>query len=146
MERKTSGSGERYSGGNSLAGEVDRMLDDIGGKSPEEVLSGMRTASLGSSLVVASIASFAVLFVLTVVPFAMSPPGGSKPAETQANAKPEAKAEARPEEKKDEEKTAKTESKASPEAVKKLGMDEVKASDPKKNPLDNVDDLLKDLK
>jgi cytoskeletal protein RodZ len=141
MERKT----ERY----ASASEIDETVGQIRGKSPDEVLAAMSQASLSRCVGMASIACVILLGVLTVVPMILFPASDTKAAtQAAAPAKPEDKPATPPADAKAATAEKKTEGdqKPSADAVKKLGLDETKQSDPKKNPLDNVDDLLKDIK
>lgn len=142
MERKT----ERY----ASPGELDDAVGQIRGKSPDEVLAAMSQASLSRCVGAASVACVILLVVLTVVPMILFPPTDTKAAAATpaAPAKTEEKPAAAPADANAStgEKKSEGDQKPSADAVKKLGLDETKQSDPKKNPLDNVDDLLKDLK
>ncbi len=132
-------------GGASLS-ELKEFLSNLRGRSPQEVIGIVKTSLLIQSLVIATVATVAFLFVFTVAPYMIwGPQVAQKPKKPQpvaaqpatpipANtaAKTETKSDGTP----SSENTAK--------AVKAMGMDETKAADPKANPLDRETDKLLD--
>ncbi len=154
MERKTTGIGAIERSGLPKDGtsvDAHRILADLPGRTPEEVLADIGQISLGRNIGLAVFVCMVAMALLTVGPFLLAPPkpavaaaksAAPTPAEPQpqATAPAAAPADGQPQ-------PAGAAPRATAEAVKKLGVDEVKQSDPKNNPLDgDVDDLLKDLK
>ncbi len=140
--------------------DVLGLTEQLRGNSPDEVLGSMNQASLTQGIAMASIVTVVLMALLTIGPFVFgSGPKkkkGGKPAVAAATQDKE-QARAASQDSADgnaaagESATATTavggEPKVSAKALKKLGVDDVKKSDPKKNPLeDSVEDLLKDIK
>lgn len=138
--------------------DVVGLTEQLRGNSPDEVLGSMNQASLTQGIVMASVVTGVLMAVLTIGPylFGSGPQKkkGGKPVAAAAQNKEQAPAEP---EKADgdnaagDSATAKAaangDPKVSAKALKKLGVDDVKQSDPKKNPLeDSLEDLLKDTK
>ena len=114
--------------------ELKQFLSRLQGRSPQEVVGLVSTSLLVQSMIIATLASLAIMVVFTVGPYVMYGP----PQVKQAKASPgKAAPVAAP---------AKTEEAAKPEGnegrfKKALGVDETKTADPNKNPLD-IDNLL----
>ena len=135
--------------------DVLGLTNQLRGNSPDEVLGSMNQASLMQGIVMATIVTAVLMAVLTIGPFLLgsgSKKKGGKPAvaaaaqnkdETPAASQDAADGKAAA----DESATAGGDPKVSAKTLKKLGVNDVKKSDPKKNPLeDSVNDLLKDIK
>ena len=133
-------------GGASL-GELKEFLSSLRGRSPQEVIGIVKTSLLIQSLVIATVATIAFLFVFTIAPYmiwgpqvAEKPKKAQPPVAAQSAAPAPANAAAKTEKKADgtlsSEDTAK--------AVKAMGMDETKTADPKANPLEKDFDKLLD--
>jgi hypothetical protein len=132
-------------GGASLS-ELKEFLSNLRGRSPQEVIGIVKTSLLIQSLVIATVATVAFLFVFTVAPYMIwgpqvterpkkpLPPFANQPATPTpaVAAKADAKSDGTP----SSENTAK--------AVKAMGMDETKTADPKANPLEKDFDKLLD--
>jgi hypothetical protein len=132
-------------GGASLA-ELKEFLSNLRGRSPQEVIGIVKTSLLIQSLVIATVATIAFLFVFTVAPYMIwgpqvterpkkpQPPVANQPATPApaVAAKADTKSDGTP----SSENTAK--------AVKAMGMDETKSADPKANPLEKDFDKLLD--
>ena len=135
--------------------DVLGLTEQLRGNRPDEVLGSMNQASLTQGIVMATIVTAVLMAVLTIGPFLLgsgSKKKSGKPAvaagaqnkeETPAASQDAADGKAAA----DESATAGGDPKVSAKTLKKLGVNDVKKSDPKKNPLeDSVDDLLKDIK
>ena len=135
------------------------LADQVRGNSPDEVLGAMNQASLTQGIVMASAVTVVLLAVLTIGPYLLgsgSPKKkGAKPAAAAQNKEqtPAASQETTDGNAAagDDSATAKANAGGDPKvnakALKNLGVDDVKKSDPKKNPFENAaDDLLKDIK
>lgn len=133
-------------GGASL-GELKEFLSNLRGRSPQEVIGIVKTSLLIQSLVIATVATLAFLFVFTVTPYmiwgpqlAEKPKKPQSPVATQAVAPAPANATAKSETQSDGTPSSENASKA----VKAMGMDETKTADPKSNPLEKDFDKLLD--
>ena len=139
--------------------DIAGLTEQLRGNSADEVLGSMNQASLTQGIVMASIVTAVLMAVLTIGPFLLgSGPKkkkGEKPTAAAAQNKEQTPAAsqdaANGNAAADESATAATgaagDPKVSAKVLKKLGVDDVKKSDPKKNPLENsVEDLLKDIK
>jgi hypothetical protein len=116
-------------GGASLS-ELKEFLSNLRGRSPQEVIGIVKTSLLIQSLIIATVATIAFLFVFTVAPYMIwGPQVTERPKKPQP---PVAKSDGTP----SSENTAK--------AVKAMGMDETKTADPKANPLEKDFDKLLD--
>ena len=135
------------------------LADQLRSNSPDEVLGAMNQASLTQGIIMASAVTVVLLVVLTIGPYLLgsgSPKKkGAKPAAAAQNKEqsPAAAQDAADENAAagDDSATAKAgaggDPKANAKALKNLGVDDVKKSNPKKNPFENAaDDLLKDIK
>jgi len=142
----------RDNGGATVA-ELREFLQEMRGRSPQEMLGVIAQSDLVRSTLVAAIGAVVLLVVLTVVPFAW---GKAFPAEQSAKAPPAAQAPAQTPDKP----AATTDQPAAadakpgddqPEAkpddlLDKLGIGEQKTAAPDVNPLESkADDLLKGL-
>lgn len=152
--------------GSANAAELEALLKQLRGKSPQEALGVVARSGLAASLVIATIGTMVLLAIGTVVPYLWSKwPAGSDqaagtntPVSTESatptttpapgNSAPNAPATAAnnfstpP--------TKSTVASKEPDIdgfAKKMGVGDVKKSDPRVNPLDDKgDDLFKDLK
>ena len=129
--------------GSASLGELKEFLNKLQGRSPQEVVGLVSTSMLVQSMVISTLGTLAILVVFTVGPYLVyGPPKPSKEqvAKTvlQEMKNRAAETPAKPtEEPAVDDKT---------KAVQKMGIDETKTSDPNKNPLDKVDNLLEGLK
>ena len=128
-------------GGASLT-ELKEFLSSLRGRSPQEVIGIVKTSLLIQSLVIATAATLAFLFVFTVAPYMIwGPQVAQKPKKPQPIvAQPTPAATVKTETKSDG--TPPSEDAA--KAVKAMGMDETKVADPKSNPLEKDFDKLLD--
>lgn len=154
--------------GGASAAELREFMQQIKGKSPQEVLGVMAASSLVQSCILATIGCAIVMAALTVGPYAwnqMSPPAkpaAAAPATAAAATTPGApNPAAAPQAALDPNKTptaalpapdgmdptAASKPRADEDLLDKLGVGETREADPNANPLDNdKDDLLKELK
>lgn len=157
--------------GSATAAELREFMGQLRGKRPQEVMGTLANSSLMQCTTLATIVTIVMMAVFTVGPYvwnkiastttvaaksAPTPPKAENPAAPAAAVKSETAASAPSAVSRTD--TAKTSAQpiADPlepsaankqKALEKLGIGETKASDPKKNPLENsADDLLKDLK
>ncbi|MBI1374612.1 MAG: hypothetical protein GC159_17985 [Phycisphaera sp.] len=148
----------RESGGASVA-ELREFLQEMRGKSPQEMLGVIAQSDLVRSTITATIAAIVLLVVLTVVPFALSkvmPTDKAATGPAAASTQKPAKADAAPKPDASKPATANAGDAAKPasadppaksdDLLNKLGIGEQKNADPNSNPLDGkTDDLLKGL-
>ena len=135
--------------GSASVAELKEFLASLKGKNPQEVIGLVSSSLLIQSLTIATVATVLFFAVFTVVPyFVYGPPKAkdlagkaaakepSTPAKTDAAAQPATTD------------GAKSKTPDAAKAAKALGIDEIKDSDPTKNPLDkgpNIDNLLDGL-
>jgi hypothetical protein len=131
------------SNGAASLGELREFLGTLHGKSPQEVIGIVSTSLLVQSMLIATAATIAVVFIFTVIPYLVYGPPQEKVAKKPAAAAPAptAPTSAAPAV------AATTPAAGQPDveaATKALGIDETKPADPTKNPLDNpnLDKLL----
>lgn len=136
-----------HANGSASVAELREFLGGLHGKSPQEVIGIVSNSLLVQSMILATLATAAILAIFTVGPYlAYGPPkpkeAGKKPEVAAAESALEASAPA----------VAAAAAPASNEpdpvkAAKAMGLDETKGSDPKKNPLDDpkLDNLLDKL-
>lgn len=133
--------------------ELREFLAQTRGRRPQEVLGLVAGSQLMRSVAVATVGAVLVLIVGTVVPWwlnGLSPEAmsGTKPSEppkaAAATATPEATRSEQPPAESPAPAVDATPSQADAEkAIKVMGLDDTKAADPKKNPLENsLDNLL----
>jgi hypothetical protein len=151
-----------HANGSASLGELREFLAGLKGRKPQEVIGIVSASLLAQSMVLATLATIALLAVFTVGPYLLYGPSKAKSAADKAGGKAAAKpasgsqsatagATTNSSATNDGSK-GKVEASASPgvdveRATKALGIDETKPSDPKKNPLDspNLDKLLDGL-
>jgi hypothetical protein len=150
--------------GSASLGELREFLAGLKGRKPQEVIGIVSASLLVQSMVIATLATIAVLAVFTVGPYLLYGPPQTKPAAKGPagmkgdSAKTASGSQTAPagamtnSSASSETSKGKVEAPASPgvdveRATKALGIDETKPSDPKKNPLDspNLDKLLDGL-
>jgi len=126
--------------------ELRDFVRSLKGRSPQEVMGIVASSALTQAMIGSTIATAVLIGVLTVVPYALSgpPKAKSKPVASANTAEAEsAKAN-------NSTKVANASDTPSEEDIKKaskaMGLDETKTADPKKNPLDNFDNLLDKVK
>ena len=124
--------------------ELRDFVRSLKGRSPQEVMGIVASNALTHAMIGSAIATTALIAVLTVGPYIYyGPPKAksSKPVASASAAQPEA---TRPS---DSTKATDTPSEEDiKKATKAMGLDETKTADPKKNPLDNFDNLLDKVK
>ena len=134
--------------GSASLAELKDFLSHLRGRSPQEVIGIVKASLLIQSLIIATVATLAFLFVFTVTPYMIwGPQIAQKPKKAPASAaaaQPAAPAPAA-----DATKTqTKTDSVPAgvdaEKAAKAMGMDETKTADPKANPLEKDFDKLLD--
>lgn len=134
-------------GGMSLA-ELRDFVRQLHGRKPSEVMGIVSNSALIRAMLESTIFLGILIAVMTIVPFMMAGEK-EKPASTTATA---ASSEATPPAVTADPaaKTTSTDGPISAEdaqkAVDVMGLGETKAADPNKNPLDNLDNLLDDVK
>ncbi len=126
--------------------ELREFVRGLKGRSPQEVMGMITGNALTKALVWATVGCVAALFALSV-PFAF----GSSAKAKAAKAKVVQTTKAEPEPMKSDAKAGSSEGNTPSEAdmkkaSKAMGLDETKMADPKKNPLDNFDNLLDKVK
>ena len=123
--------------------ELRDFVRSLKGRSPQEVMGIVSSSALAQAVIGSTIGSVVLIGVLTIVPFVWYGPPKAKAAKPTAAAEPEPT-------KPDVAKSATPSDTPSEEDVKKaskaMGLDETKMADPKKNPLDNFDNLLDKVK
>ena len=125
--------------------ELCEFVRGLKGRSPQEVMGMITGNALTRAMVWSTVGCVSMLIVLSV-PFAF----GSSAKAKAAKAKSAQTAKAKPEPTKNEAKEAKADSSEGDapseanlkKASKAMGLDETKTADPKKNPLDRLDNLL----
>lgn len=129
----------------TTTGELRDFVRSLKGRSPQEVMGIVASNALTQAMIGSTIAT-AVLLVVLTVPFAF---GKSAKAKSQKPAAAVAETESA---KSDAAASKTTNSDGTPseedikKASKAMGLDETKTADPKKNPLDNFDNLLDKVK
>ena len=126
--------------------ELRDFVRSLKGRSPQEVMGIVSSSALAQAMIGSTIATVALIAVLTVGPYMFFGAPKAKSSKPEANA-------AATEPSKPAGDTAKgTNSSGTPseedikKASKAMGLDETKAADPKKNPLDTFDKLLDNVK
>jgi hypothetical protein len=138
----------------ATAAELRAFVQQLRGRSPQEVIGTLAQSNLVRSTLLAAGATVVLLLVFTILPAMMAKP---KPADspTPAAATPSAPkdvakpatADARDSGTKPGANDTKTIKTSQKDIADKLGIGETKTGDPKKNPLDSTgDDLFKDVK
>ena len=139
----------------ATAAELRQFIGAMRGKSPQEVLGVLAQSGLVQATALAFAGSIVLLLAMTLLPAML----GDKPVDKAAakpaavTPTPAANATTADDKAKTEATTASKDGSAKPatsdkdNVAKKLGINETKTADPKKNPLDNAgDDLFKDIK
>lgn len=139
--------------GSASVAELKEFLASLKGKDPQAVIGMVSASMLIQSLTVATVATVLFFTLFTVVPYWLY--GPPKVKDLGAKATPAAAKESPAATKADPnaatattDATGKSKSPDAATAAKALGIDEVKSSDPTKNPLDkgpNLDNLLDGL-
>ncbi|MFN0196649.1 MAG: hypothetical protein ACKVT0_07875 [Planctomycetaceae bacterium] len=136
-------------GSMSLA-ELQEFVRTLHGRSPSEVLGIVSSSALIRATIEATAYTCGLLLILTVVPFFM---GGDEDAKAVAPTSSAASNEANDPAAPVNTATAATagsdgeiSTEDAQKAVDVMGLGETKAADPNKNPLDNLDNLLDDVK
>jgi hypothetical protein len=141
-------------GGASVA-ELRQFIGQMRGRSPQEVLGLVAQSSLLHGVIVATLLTVLLMATFTVGPYfwnkatqIVKQPAPAPVAKTTEAApaaeKPTASAEVSPPKADRAEPLEKPQ--IDPALAKRLGVDEVKGSDPNKNPLDSKDDDLLNIK
>ncbi|MEX2216795.1 MAG: hypothetical protein WD768_21955 [Phycisphaeraceae bacterium] len=127
-------------------GELRAFMHEMRGKSPKEMLGVLAQSELVRATALATVGAAVLLVIFTLLPMLF---GGdkAKPAAVQPAANLPVTPPAGPVKaaaKTEDDKKAKS---SKEDVAKKLGIDETKTIDPKKNPLDDLGgDLFKDIK
>lgn len=123
--------------------ELRDFVRSLKGRSPQEVMGIVSSSALAQAVVGSTIGSIVLIGALTIVPFVWYGPPKAKAAKPTAAAEPEPP-------KPEASRTTAASDTPSEEDVRKaskaMGLDETKMADPKKNPLDNFDNLLDKVK
>ncbi len=126
----------------ATAVELREFVQNLKGKSPQEVLGAVANSGLAQGVVLSSLITLIVMAVFTIGPYFWYEKPKPVQKEPVAAAQPVAPVAttASPAEKS----RAATQSAAAnaQQTLEKLGETETKTADPKVNPLDNLDDLL----
>lgn len=126
------------------AAELREFVQNLRGKSPQEVLGEVANSGLAQGVGIATVGTIILMAVFTIGPYYLYPKQSPKPkAEAASTAASEAKpadAAAKPAEA--AEKPSKNAEANARQSLEKMGEAETKTADPKVNPLDNLDDLL----
>ncbi len=137
------------------ATEIRQFINGLRGKSPQEMLGAIAQSSLIQATIQATVWTTVFLAIFTVGPYVMKSDAkaASKAAPAKAAKKAESEAPAAKSEKSEAAATAAKSNGDEPsadnvqKAAKAMGLDEVKNTDPKKNPREkDLDTLLDDLK
>ena len=134
--------------------EMREFIRQLHGRKPSEVLGIVSGSALIRAVGESVLYLGLVLVVLTIVPFLMA--GDDKDAASKKTAEVNTETATAESSATDASTTGTTATAASPngsisaadaeKAVKVMGLGETKTADPKKNPLDNLDNLLDDVK
>lgn len=134
--------------------ELREFVHNLRGKSPQEVLGAVANSGLAQGVGLATFGTIVLMAVFTVLPYYMY--GGKAAAKAALLKKAAAATATEPSVETTAEATAATKEKAAPvskdananaqQTLEKMGESETKQSDPKVNPLDNLDDLLETKK
>jgi hypothetical protein len=143
------GAGRLKNDGAMSAAEARQFIEHLRGKNPHEVMGVVAQSSLAQGIFQATVGTIVLMAALTAGPYFMGEAAHhAKPATPPANEQASAAATA-------EEPAAGPSTAAVPgapegtskKALERMGVDEVKQSDPGKNPLDSkVDDLFDAVK
>lgn len=136
----------RDSGGASMS-ELREFLKGLKARNPQEVIGIVSASLLIQSLVTSTLLTVGLMAVLTVGPYLVyGPPqaqtANAKPAKKPDGSASDAKAavtEAQPAATSDQPAKSTSGTPDAEKAAKVMGLDETKAADPKKNPLDKPD-------
>lgn len=148
-----------HANGSASLAELREFLAELKGRKPQEVIGIVSASMLAQSMVLATLATIAILAIFTVGPYLIyGPPQAKSTAGKKGDAKavaippgnaPASAANANVAASATESAKSTTESAAGAgpdveRATKVMGLDETKPADPKKNPLDspNLDKLL----
>ncbi len=127
------------------AAELREFVQNLRGKSPQEVLGAVANSGLAQGVGLATVGTVILMAVFTVGPYLLYPKVQAKPAKTEAATSEPAAISELAAAAKTLEKFARPSKDASSNAqqtLEKMGETETKTADPKVNPLDNLDDLL----
>lgn len=133
----------RESGGASI-GELREFLGTLKGKRPHEVMGTIASNSLVRSVIISTIACFALIMVLTIIPFllkdetATAKTDGAEAAATESG---ETAEEGESLSQQASNATAQDSEMSDDEVVDALGIGETKVAPEDENPLDNDNDL-----
>ena len=135
--------------GSASLSELREFLAGLKGRKPQEVIGIVSASLLFQSLALSCLATIAILAVFTVGPYLVYGPPKPKEAAAKpaaATSPPAAATDAKAATPHTSPATPATQPDAA-KAAKVMGLDETKAADPKKNPLDkpNIDNLLDGL-
>jgi hypothetical protein len=145
-----------HANGSASLAELREFLAELKGRKPQEVIGIVSASLLAQSMVIATLATIAILAIFTVGPYLIYGPPQAKAAtgkrteaKAAANSPSAAPTAANAPAVAAEPAQAKSDAPASAgpdleRATKAMGLDETKPADPKKNPLDspNLDKLL----
>jgi hypothetical protein len=134
--------------GSASVAELKEFLASLKGKNPQEVIGLVSSSLLIQSLGIATVATVLFFAVCTVVPYFVYGPPKAKDLAGKAKETPAAAAKSDSPAQPASSDGAKSNTPDAAKAAKALGIDEIKDSDPTKNPLDkgpNIDNLLDGL-
>lgn len=127
------------------AAELREFVQNMRGKSPQEVLGAVANSGLAQGVALATLGTAILMAVFTIGPYFLYPKAPPKPVQAEAAATAESAATSDvaasgPSEK--AERVGKDAASNAQQTLDKMGENETKTADPNVNPLDNLDDLL----
>lgn len=127
------------------AAELREFVQNMRGKSPQEVLGAVANSGLAQGVGLATVGTVILIAVFTIGPYFLYPKVPPKVVKAEAPATSESAATSdsavsTPVEK--SERVGKDASSNAQQTLDKMGESETKTADPNVNPLDNLDDLL----
>ena len=133
----------RESGGASI-GELREFLGTLKGKRPHEVMGTIASNSLVRSVIISTVACFALIIVLTVIPFLLRDETATAKTETAEVTASESESSEQGESSLSEQASSAATQDAQPsndDVMDALGIGETKVAPEDENPLDNNNDL-----
>lgn len=129
----------------ATAAELREFVQNLHGKSPQEVLGAVANSGLAQGVGLATVGTVILMAIFTVGPYLLTPKVQPKSKTAAAVTSEPAAIGNAASAAKTAEKSARPSKDASSNAqqtLEKMGETETKTADPKVNPLDNLDDLL----
>ena len=126
--------------------ELRDFVRSLKGRSPQEVMGIVSSSALAQAMIGSTIATVALIAVLTVGPYMLFGPVKAKSSKPETNVAATEPAKAGSNTSKGGSSSDTPSEEDIKKASKAMGLDETKAADPKKNPLDTFDKLLDNVK